>query len=225
MEQEKNGTSVRIRNITKDTWIGLITGAAVVGVLWIAFAQTNPNNSVILTINGKPITQNQLQQEENAIAGTQSIEELVGQTLFVDGAKAHHMSATQAQINQTLASIKAENHITTQAQWNALLAEQHMTQSALINNIAANIDEQNLASQNVHITRQEELAFYKENKKTMTSPHKKAPSFASVQSIIITELKAQKATPVQTLIPKLAKEENVRILDPNFSWLTAQLNG
>ncbi|SIS92718.1 foldase protein PrsA [Alicyclobacillus vulcanalis] len=177
----------------KERWIsgfvGAAAGAIVVGGVWFGTYAAHGSGSVVAMVGQTPITRQELAQQSEAYAGSAMLEELIANALVEQAAAQKHITATDAEVNQQLTAIEMQNGITSEAQLNELLAQNHMTKAQFLSQIRDNILAAKLAQAEVHVTDQQIAAYYKQNVAMFTVPETRKIAIIKVA----TKSEAQKA--------------------------------
>ncbi|AEJ42659.1 peptidyl-prolyl cis-trans isomerase [Alicyclobacillus acidocaldarius] len=172
--------------LKKERWISGIVGAAagalIVGGVWFGTYAAHGGGSVVAMVGKTPITRQELAQQSEAYAGSAMLEELIANALIEQAAAREHVTATNAEINQQLTAIEMQNGITSDAQLNALLAQNHMTKAQFLSQIRDNILATKLAEAQVHVTDKQIASYYKQNQSMFTVPETRKIAIIEVKT-------------------------------------------
>ncbi|WP_148213729.1 peptidyl-prolyl cis-trans isomerase [Alicyclobacillus acidocaldarius] len=198
--------------LKKERWIsgfvGAAAGALVVGGVWFGTYAAHGGGSVVAMVGKTPITRQELAQQSEAYAGSAMLEELIANALIEQAAAKQHVTATNAEINQQLTAIEMQNGITSDAQLNSLLAQNHMTKAQFLNQIRDNILASKLAEAQVHVTDKQIASYYKQNASMFTVPETRKIAIIAVK----TKADAEKAlTEIQSGTPFASVAKSVSI--------------
>ncbi|WP_067849048.1 peptidyl-prolyl cis-trans isomerase [Alicyclobacillus mali (ex Roth et al. 2021)] len=173
--------------LKKERWISGIVGAAagalIVGGVWFGTYAAHGGGSVVAMVGKTAITRQELAQQSEAYAGSAMLEELIANALIEQTAAKQHITATNAEINQQLTAIEMQNGITSDAQLNSLLAQNHMTKAQFLSQIRDNILATKLAEAQVQVTDKQIASYYKQNQSMFTVPE--------TRKIAVIEVKTQ----------------------------------
>ncbi|WP_304457824.1 peptidyl-prolyl cis-trans isomerase [Alicyclobacillus sendaiensis] len=172
--------------LKKERWIagfvGAAAGALVVGGVWFGTYAAHGGGSVVAMVGNTPITRQELAQQSEAYAGSAMLEELIANALIEQAAAEQHVTATNAEINQQLTAIELQNGITSAAQLNSLLAQNHMTKAQLLSQIRDNILAAKLAEARVRVTDKQIASYYKQNVSMFTVPETRKIAVIAVKT-------------------------------------------
>lgn len=167
--------------------VGALAGAIIVGGVWYGTHAASGQSSIVATVGGTPITQKQLAAETQSYAGSQMLSQLITNQLVMDAAAKQKITASQAEINQSLQSIEQQNGITSEAQLTQLLASSNMTKTQLMSELKVSVLEKKIAESQVKVTPEEIQTFYNQNKSSLGTPEQRALS----DIIVATQAQAQ----------------------------------
>ncbi|WP_236011268.1 peptidyl-prolyl cis-trans isomerase [Alicyclobacillus fructus] len=160
--------------LKKERWIsgfvGACAGALIVGGVWFGTYAAHGGGSVVAMVGKTPITRQELAQQSEAYAGSAMLEELIANALIEQAAAQRHITATDAEINQQITAIEMQNGITSEAQLNSLLAQNHMTKVQFVEQIRDNILATKLAESQVQVTDKQIESYYRQNTSMFTVP-------------------------------------------------------
>lgn len=139
-------------------------------------------DSVVAMVGNTPITRSQLLAETEAYAGQSMLSELISNQLVEDAAAKQHITASQAEINQELQSIEAQNGITSQAQLQQALQQSHMSMDEFMNQIKVSVLVQKVAEAKVKVTPEEIQTYYNQNKSSLGTPEQRTLSHIVVKT-------------------------------------------
>ncbi|RIV20825.1 hypothetical protein D2Q93_11535 [Alicyclobacillaceae bacterium I2511] len=205
--------------------VGLIIGGVVVGGVWMGTSRSQgaATDPVLAKVGNTPIPQSQLYTQAASSAGQQAMMQLIGNALVQQGASKYQIVASNAEVQQELKNIEAQNHITSTSQLQVALASSGMTLPDLMNNIKNQVLEQKLAVRNVQVTNQEIQTYYNQNKNQLAGTGKKPPTLASVRNTIIQNIKQSKATATSVLLAELAKQFPIQVMDKQYQGVVSQI--
>ncbi|UOF92324.1 peptidylprolyl isomerase [Fodinisporobacter ferrooxydans] len=159
--------------------LGAAVGALIVGGSWYFTAN---RGNVLATVDNTPITRSVFLKQLENTGGSPTLLQLVSDQLIRDGAKKYNITSSQRDLDNALSQLKQSQGITSDAQLNALLAQQHMTQKDLHNLLETQVLVQKIGEKDVKITNAEIKDYYDKNKDQFATPESVTASHILVKT-------------------------------------------
>lgn|GEM_PF-4058800 len=234
MEETQNKQNQSTRKYGSDgpsqwlrwSWLlGGLGGALIVGAVWFTTDRLHSGDPVTAQVGSTQIRQSQLVSKLESSSGSSMLEQMIVNQLVEDGAKKANITASQTDLSNALSSFEAQNGITDSTELSQVLAQNGVSQADFNEMLKVQVLAQKLSEKGITVTDKEIQDYYNKNKSQFvtTTGSKKPQPLSKVKSQIKQILIQNKAIPTDQLIANLAKQDNVKIFDTQYSSIMTDL--